>query len=100
MEFHGLHGQIYLMQNLNQDYEDCPAFRKQLTIFGRLGYNVNLIFNRIKAGQTTSIRTNRTNRLIYCSRRIDFDQVNLRMRIVGISIRKSMGKAENTVRGC
>ena len=63
MEFHGLHGQIYLMQNLNQDYEDCPAFRKQLTIFGRLGYNVNLIFNRIKAGQTTSIRTNRTSRL-------------------------------------
>ena len=63
MEFHGLHGQIYLMQNLNQDYEDCSAFRKQLTIFGRLGYNVNLIFNRIKAGQTTSIRTNRTSRL-------------------------------------
>ena len=64
MEFHGLHGQIYLMQNLNQDYEDCPAFRKQLTIFGRLGYNVNLIFNRIKAGQTTSIRTKRTSRQI------------------------------------
>ena len=64
MEFHGLHGQIYLMQNLNQDYEDCPAFRRQLIIFGRLEYNVNLIFNRIKAGQNTSIRTNRTNRLL------------------------------------
>ena len=57
MEFHGLHGQIYLVQNLNQDYEDSSAFRKLLIIFGRLGYNVNLIFIRIKAGQNTSIRT-------------------------------------------
>ena len=46
-----------LMQNLNQDYEDSSAFRKQLIIFGRLGCNVNLIFIRIKAGQNTSIRT-------------------------------------------
>ena len=51
------------MQNLNQYYEDCPAFRKQLIIFGRLGYNVNLIFIRIKAGQNISIRTDASNGL-------------------------------------
>ena len=49
MESDGEPYQTLPLNNLNQYYEDCSTFRKELTIFGSLVYHVNLIFDKMKA---------------------------------------------------
>ena len=64
MESDGEPYQTLPLNNLNQYYEDCSTFRKELTIFGSLVYHVNLIFDRIKAALRKSQVKYRLSRLI------------------------------------
>ena len=65
MESDGEPYQTLPLNNLNQYYEDCSTFRKELTIFGSLVYHVNLIFDRIKAALRKSQVKYRLSRLLY-----------------------------------